>query len=61
MRGFEQVASKPRCDLTQFHRLVKLKLVTVGKIAENAVFAGFVLTAALPDVGIFLFSFLGYI
>ena len=57
MRGFEQVASKPRCDLTQFHRLVKLKLVTVGKIAQSAIIAGFALTAALPDVGIFYLIF----
>ena len=29
MRGFEQFASKPRCDLMQFHRLMMLKLETV--------------------------------
>ena len=53
MRGFEQVASKPRCDLTQFHRLAELKLVTVGGNARKRDFSEFVLTAALPDVGIF--------
>ena len=35
MRWFEQATSKPRCCLTQFHRLVMLKLATVRKIARR--------------------------
>ena len=58
MRGFEQVASKPRCDLMQFHRLVKLKLVTVGKIAQHAVFILILTALPLSDKDV-SFYFLG--
>lgn len=30
MRWFEQVTSKPRCSITQFHRPAELKLETVA-------------------------------
>lgn len=30
MRWFEQVTSKPRCSIMQFHRPAELKLVTVA-------------------------------
>ena len=47
MRGFEQLTSKPRCHLMQFHRLVMLKLVTVER-SHRAIFLDVALIASLP-------------
>lgn len=39
MRWFEQVTSKPRCSITQFHRPAELKLETVAFFYKMAFFS----------------------